>query len=91
MDACLTVTHGVTRSSLRQLPKLQRVPGCSWHLQGLAGRVACPGGVQQPLRVLDGAFGSLAGWSLRLCAVTPAVPIKKRTRPGPLDDQGIIL
>ena len=46
MDACPTVTHGVTRSSLLQLPELQRMPGEYWHLQGLAGCVACSGGVQ---------------------------------------------
>lgn len=46
MDACPTVTHGVTRSSLHQLPELQRMPGEYWHLQGLASRVACSGGVQ---------------------------------------------
>jgi hypothetical protein len=46
MDACLTVTHGVARSSLYQLPKLQRLLGQQWHLQGLASRVACSGGVQ---------------------------------------------
>jgi hypothetical protein len=49
MDACSTVTHGVRHPSLRQLPELQWMPWQYWHLQGLAGRVACSGGVQQPL------------------------------------------
>lgn len=45
MDACETVTHGACYSSLRKLPELQRVPGDSWGLQGLADRVTCSDGI----------------------------------------------
>jgi hypothetical protein len=49
MDACLTGTHAILFSSLHQLPELQWLQWDSWCLQGLAGRVACSGGIQQPL------------------------------------------
>jgi hypothetical protein len=49
MDACQTVTHGVTHSSLHQLPELQRLQWNCWYLQGLASTASYSGGIQQPL------------------------------------------
>ena len=49
MDDCLTGTYDAPDSSLHQLPELQWVSRKFWRLQGLAGRIACSGGIQQPL------------------------------------------